>query len=118
MDLTGYLEDKDFFTKRADARASLQIAKNEHTVLLGRSNRFLIDDDDKPHKMCYQLTKPLKGNLTYNGKGTYSFTLQEVVATESDNHELRLCDYYTHFPVEDDSTSTTEEGTKGKKVWI
>ncbi len=111
--LTGFLEDRNFFTRRGDARASLQLSRNEHTILLGRNNRFLIDDDDRPHKMCYQLTKPLKGNLTYNNKGTYSFTLQEVVATENDNHELGICDYYLYFPKADSEVAVdNSEGTE------
>ena len=49
--------------------------------------------------------------------------LQEVTATEYDNHELGIADYYHHFPkkddipvVDDDKPDTDE--TDGKKVWL
>lgn len=145
-DLTGELEDRNFIVTRGDSRISVQIAKNAYTDALDRENRFLIDDDDSPHKLSYQLTKPLKKGLVYNGDGTYKFVLQEVTATEFDNHELGIADYYHHFPkVVDDKISailkvsqgtivvsdstlilgiTAENGEEppgrlnGKKVWI
>lgn len=115
-DLTGEIEDNRFIVTRGDSRVSVQLAKNWRTDSLGRLNRFLIDDDDSPHKMSYQLTKPLKKGLTYMGKGTYKFVLQEVTATDYDNHELGIADYYRHFPKRDESP--TEDGQTGKKVWL
>ena len=50
--------------------------------------------------------------------------LQEVTATEFDNHELGIADYYRYFPKEsseDGSTENTENietKTDRKKVWI
>ena len=118
--LTGHYEDKDFFTARGDARTSIQLARNKHTLKLGRSNRFLIDDPDAPHKLAYLLTKPLKGTLIYNNQGTYSFVLQEVQTTEYDNQELGIADYYKHFPKNDttDTDDDTEQSSAGKKVWL
>lgn len=66
----------------------MQIARNQHTVAFDREYRFLIDDPETPHKLAYLLTKPLKRGLTYNSQGTFKFVLQEVTATEDDNHEL------------------------------
>lgn len=108
---------------RGDSRISVQLAKNKYTSILDRESRFLIDDDDSPHKLAYLLTKPFKKGATYNGEGTYKFVLQEVTATEYDNHELGIADYYHHFPkkddipvVDDDKPDTDE--TDGKKVWL
>lgn len=102
MDLTGELEDKNFFTTRGDSRISLQVAKNKYTVAFDRESRFLIDDVDTPHKLSYLLTKPLKMGYTYNDEGTFKFVLQEVTATEDDNHELGIADYYKYFPKYED----------------
>ena len=120
--LTGEYEDRNFVVTRGDSRISVQLAKNKYTSILNRENRFLIDDEDSPHKLAYLLTKPLKKGATYNGEGTYKFVLQEVTATEYDNHELGIADYYHHFPKEDDvpSTDDTKQYTEtgGKKVWL
>lgn len=121
--LTGEYEDRNFVVTRGDSRISVQIAKNKHTSVLDRENRFLIDDEDSPHKLAYLLTKPFKKGLTFNGEGTFKFVLQEVTATEYDNHELGIADYYVHFPTneKDDDVSVddkTNEDTTGKKVWI
>lgn len=123
--LVGEEENRDFIVTRGDSRISIQLAKNEHTVQLNRENRFLVDDSDSPHKLAYQLTKPLKSGLTYNDEGTFKFVLQEVTATEFDNHELGIADYYKYFPKQDSSTGTEDtedessrEGSTGRKVWI
>lgn len=121
--LTGEYEDRNFVVTRGDSRISVQIAKNKYTTVFDRESRFLIDDEDSPHKLAYLLTKPFKKGATYNGEGTYKFVLQEVTATEYDNHELGIADYYYHFPKENDTQSvansnTDIEQTDGKKVWI
>ena len=97
----------------------MQIARNKYTVAFHRENRFLIDDPDSPHKLSYLLTKPLKLGITYNNQGTLKFVLQEVTATQDDNHELGIADYYKYFP------TTTEaiipgEGTNenGRRAWL
>lgn len=99
--LTGEYEDRNFVVTRGDSRISMQIARNKYTVAFNREHRFLIDDADSPHKLAYLLTKPLKRGLTYNNKGTFKFVLQEVTATEFDNHELGIADYYKYFPKKD-----------------
>lgn len=133
--MTGELEDRYFVVTRGDSRISMQIARNEHTVKFGRESRFLIDDEDSPHKLSYILTKPLKKGLLFNGKGVYKFVLQESTATGDDNHELGIADYYKYFPKSDTGSSestddnndenTSEENTgdttgdtTGKKVWF
>lgn len=132
--MTGELEDRNFVVTRGDARIAMQIARNEHTVKFNRECRFLIDDEDSPHKMSFILTKPLKVGSLYNGKGVFKFVLQESTATGDDNHELGIADYYKYFtkdglkiPIveEDDdgsSDKTPEDNapseTGGKRVWF
>lgn len=129
--MTGELEDKYFVVTRGDSRIYMQIARNKHTIAFDRESRFLIDDEDSPHKLSYILTKPLKKGLLFNGEGVYKFVLQEATATGDDNHELGIADYYKYFnkdgtrvtDVSDDDVEaipgngdTDEPG--GKKVWL
>ena len=55
--------------------------------------------------------------------------MQEVTATEYDNHELGIADYYIHFPQNKDMGDDAEsdeyeelpsqaDDDEGKKVWI
>ena len=101
----------------------MTIGKNEHTVKFNRNSRFIVDDMDSNIKQAFLLTKPLKTGHVYNGKGIFSFVLQEVVTTDNDNLELNIADYYKHFrksttvpdfndPIENTTTDT------GKKVWL
>lgn len=115
------------------------LARNSESVKLGRTNRFLIDDDDSPLKLAYTLSKPLKLGWVHNSDGIFKFVLQEVNTTEDDNQELGIADYYKHFPRNaeeepDDSGDTSGDtcgqtgdgtggsedttGTTGKKVWL
>lgn len=104
----------------------MTIAKNEKTVLFDRECRFLIDDVDSPHKLAYLLTKPLKLGLEYNNEGCFKFVLQEVSATVDDNHELRIADYYKHFPREEQDFThqrdiidpTKKSESTGKEIWL
>ena len=84
--LTGEYEDRNFVVTRGDSRIAMTIARN--------------DDPDSPHKLAYLLTKPLKLGLTYNNNGVFKFVLQEVTATDNDNHVLGIADYYKYFPRE------------------
>ena len=76
--------------------------------------------------MVYSLTKPLKLGGAYNKMGVYKFVMQEVQATEDDNIELRIADYYKSFPKDEsadagygdiDEIDNTPDET-GKKVWL
>lgn len=122
--LTGELEDRNFIVTRGDSRISIQIARNKYTVAFDREQRFLVDDEESPHKLSYLLTKPLKVGMTYNQQGTMKFVLQEVTATEDDNHELGIADYYKYFPRENkvevvpDTKPAEEQPMQGKKVWL
>lgn len=121
--MTGELEDKYFVVTRGDSRIQLSIARNSHTVRLNRESRFLVDDEDSPHKLCYQLTKPLKKGLLFDGKGVFKFVLQETTATGDDNHELGIADYYKYFQkdgteIPDDPDPAPPDDTGGKKVWL
>lgn len=97
-DLTGEMEDRYFVTTRGDSRLSMTIARNKKTAVLGRTNRFLIDDPDSTIKLAYTLTKPFKLGGTYNHEGVFKFVLQEVNTTYDDNQEVGIADYFKHFP--------------------
>lgn len=123
--LTGEYEDRNFVVTRGDSRIALTIARNQFTVKFNREDRFLIDDPESDHKLAYLLTKPLKLGATFNNKGVFKFVLQEVTATDDDNHELGIADYYKHFPktpVEggNESADTDDNVSEetGKKVWL
>lgn len=129
--LTGELEDRQFIVTRGDSRIAITIAKNSHTVKLGRKHRFLVDDEDDAEKMAFALTKPLKFAGVYGGKGVYKFVLQEVNTTDDDNQELGIADYYQHFLHETDAegnpivrenaTALPEvpsDGTSGRGKWV
>ncbi len=117
--LTGEYEDRNFVVTRGDSRIAVTIARNEFTSKLGRKNRFLIDDPNSPEILAYALTKPLKLNNVFNDNGVYKFVLQEVNTTDLDNQELRIADYYAHFPDELPQPPDPPIGDKpGKKVWL
>ena len=124
--LTGEDEDRQFIVTRGDSRIAMTIARNEYTVKFSRNNRFLIDDPDSEIKLAYILSKPLKLGGTYNNKGVFKFVLQEVTATDDDNKELGIADYYKHFPKEMEvadgdgvviDTDNTSKDT-GRAVWL
>lgn len=124
--LTGEYEDRNFIVTRGDSRISMTLARNSETVKLSRDNRFLIDDENSPHPLAYLLTKPLKLGGVYNKHGVFKFVLQEVTTTDDDNIELRIADFYKHFPKVTSvdigegsviNTDNTSEDT-GKKVWL
>jgi len=106
-----------------DTRISVSLARDEYTVQLNRSFRFLIDDEESQSVLAYRITKPFKIGGVYNGSGVMSFVLTEVNTEDDDNLELRIADYYQHFPRADGSVdasvvpgqTTTETG---KKVWL
>lgn len=123
--LTGIYEDREFFVTRGDSRLGMIIAKNQYTTKMKRGCRFLIDDGGSDTMLAYELTKPFKLSGVYNNKGVFKFVLQEVNSTDDDNQDLRIADYYKHFPkdggsIEPDNTidpdnKTTEDG---RKVWL
>lgn len=119
-DLTGEYGDNDYIVTRGDARATMIIARDEKTARFTRKNRFIIDDSESTVPMAYRLTKPFKLGGSYNGKGIISYVLTECNTEDSDNLELRIANYYDHFPRENaggDTPDTPGEDT-GKKVWI
>lgn len=123
--LTGQYEDREFFVTRGDSRLGMIIARNEHTAKMRRGCRFLIDDEDSELMLAYELSKPFKLGGVYNELGIFKFVLQEVNTTDDDNQELRIADYYKHFPkangevapgnVIDPENTVTEDG---RKVWL
>lgn len=117
--LTGEYEDRNFIVTRGDSRIAVTIARNEYTSKLGRAYRFIIDDPNSTQMLAYALTKPLKMGNVYNGSGVFKFVLQEVNTTDDDNFELRIADYYKHFPKESPSPIDPPVDDKpGKKVWL
>jgi len=124
--LVGESEGTDSIAYEGSTRIAVTVARDEDTVKLNRTRRFLIDDDDAEHKLAYTLSKPLKIGAVYKSKGVYSFVLQEVVSTDYDNHELGIADYYKYFPKEilsEDSGESTIDpdanvSENGKKVWL
>lgn len=118
-DLTGEFEDRHFVVTRGDSRIAVTLARNEQTVDLNRNIRFLIDDPDTKHKLAYALTKPLKLGGVFNNQGVYKFVLQEVTATDDDNHELGIADYYKYYPrVDISEPQSGESDTNQKKRWL
>nr|DAF12260.1 MAG TPA: head closure knob [Caudoviricetes sp.] len=115
--LTGELEDRKFIVTRGDARIAVLISKNKYTDLMDRESRFLIDDPDTEHKMSFQLTKPLKVGMSYGSDGVYKFVMQEVTATEYDDHVRGIADYYRYFPEDPDNPVAGEEPPK-KGAWL
>lgn len=81
-----------------DARITVTIGKDEDTNALQRGMRFLIDDMDAEEILAYQITKPNKLYKVQNGKGVFRFILNEVNATDDDNFDLRIADYYNWKP--------------------
>lgn len=121
--MTGDFEDRDFIVTRGDARISMTIARNEHTVKFERKSRFLIDDYGSKEKLSYSLSKPLRVGWHYNGEGVYRFVLKESNSTDDDNMELGIADYYKHFPktppIDDSDKPADNEGQDGgRKVWL
>lgn len=116
--LTGEAEDRNFVVTRGDSRIAIQLSRNSYTALLDRESRFLVDDPNTPHKLAYQLTKPLKVGNLYRSGGIYKFVLQEVTSTEYDNHELGIADYYRYYPTDYDSGQNSNSPDAGKKVWL
>ena len=123
--LTGQYEDREFFVTRGDSRLGMIITKNQYTAKMKRGCRFLIDDPGSELMIAYELTKPFKLSGVYNDIGVFKFVLQEVNTTDDDNQELRVADYYKHFPrgggevspgnsIDPDNTITDD----GRKVWL
>lgn len=110
-----------------DTRIMVSLAKDRYSVQLNREFRFLIDDEDSISVLAYRITKPFKIGCVYNGHGVMNFIMSEVNTEDSDNFELRIADYYKHFPRANLSGTTTSPGpivppgttnSEGKKVWL
>lgn len=104
-----------------DTRISVSLPRDEYTVKLNRDHRFLIDDPDTETILAYRLTKPYKIGGVYNGHGVMTFVLTEVNTEDDDNFELRIADYYKHFPRNDSDSnnqSSVDVDASGKKVWL
>ena len=117
--LTGEYEDRYVTITRGDSRIAVTIARNDETKLLGRKNRFMIDDPDSPMPLCYQLTKPFKLTGVYGDEtGVYKFVMAETPTTEDDNVELRIADFYKHFPKNVTVDDSVNVAPSERKVWL
>lgn len=96
--LAGEYGDNQFILERGDTRLYLTLPRDQETIRLNRSNRFLIDDYESPNVLAYSLTKPFKLGGTYNGNGILSFVLTECNAEDTDNLDLHIANYYHYFP--------------------
>lgn len=98
----------------------MTIARTGESLKLNRQSRFIIDDPFSNEQLAYVLTKPLRMGWTYNDNGVFKFVMQEVPLTDYDNMELKIADYYKHFPDERPGKDG-EESIKPKtdrKVWL
>lgn len=108
-----------------DTRISVTLPRNEHTVKIGRSQRFLIDDPDSETILAYRVSKPFKLGGVYNGSGVVSFVMTEENTTDDDNLDLMIADYYKFFPrtgstpdpIQPDA-SIGRVTDNGKRVWL
>lgn len=130
--LTGEYGDRNFVAERGDSRVAVTMARDEYTALLGRENRFLIDDPSSKNVLAYQLTKPFKLGNVYGKNGVVSFVLTECNTEDTDNLEERIANYYRYFPKKcggdadegqkqppPSSSKEDKPGDKGAKgVWI
>lgn len=78
-----------------DARLAVTVGRDNETVNINRGMRFIIDDPDTSEPLVYQVTKPNKKYNVYNGQGVIRFIMNEVNATEFDDMDLRIADYYS-----------------------
>lgn len=110
-----------------DTRVAVTLPRDEYTVKLDRTFRFLIDDPDSDNVLAYKIGKPFKVGSVYNGRGVVSYVLTEVNLEEDDNTELRIANYYKYFPRsgeavpdahEMDRPTETPEEHNGRKVWL
>lgn len=101
-DGTKYLvgEREEHMMAIGDARIALIIGKDKETVGINRGKRFLIDDPDSSQPLAFEVTKPNKLFGLYNGEGVYKHILSECNATDDDNFDLMVADYYLHRPGE------------------
>lgn len=125
--LTGEYGDNNFILTRGDSRLMLILPRDNETIRLNRNNRFLIDDEDSPNVLAYRLTKPFKLGGAFAGNGVLSFILSECNTEDSDSLELRIANYYEHFPKPAESgaeppvmVAPLEKpgNSAGKKVWL
>ena len=116
--MSGEYEDRNFIVTRGETRIAVTIQRNEHTIKLKRTNRFLVDDIDATDKIAFALTKPLKAGNTYNNKGVLKFVMSETNSTDYDNVDLGIADYYKYFP---DANHPENSGSKiddPEEVWL
>lgn len=110
------------FLTVGDTRMVLVMSRDEETVLLGRGERFIVDDPLSPNKIAYELTKPNKTSNVYNGHGVFRHIIRECDITDDDNTELMIANYYSRIAkdnIEETGGTTSEnEGESGYRIEI
>ena len=127
-DLTGEYSDAFFVATRGDSRIAVTLPKDEETLVLGRDDRFIIDDYDAPNPLAYRLTKPFKLGGSFDENGVVIFVMTECNSENDDNLELHIANYYKYFPREDTEVDNTSVNTTvddeeaaadtGRQGWI
>ena len=127
-DLTGEYSDAFFVATRGDSRIAVTLPKDEETLVLGRDDRFIIDDYDAPNPLAYRLTKPFKLGGSFDENGVVIFVMTECNSENDDNPELHIANYYKYFPREDTEVDNTSVNTAvddeetvadtGRQGWI
>jgi len=128
--LTGEYEDKNYIVTRGDSRIAITVPRNQHTALINRETRLLVDEPNENHMLAYTVSKPLKVGSVYGTEdGVYQFVMQEVVMTDNDNASLRVADYYKYYDridTENINTNTEDitidpehnDDEHGRAVWL
>lgn len=116
--LTGEYSDRQYIVTRGDSRLALTIPKDNYTSKLDRNVRFIIDADDTDDHMAFRLTKPIRVGATFGDDGIYAFELTECNTEDGDNFELRIANYYDHFPKPNADNTTITTDTHGKTGWL
>lgn len=107
-----------------DTRIQITLPRDEYTVKLNRTFRFLIDDYDSDNVLAYRISKPFKIGGVYNGHGAMNFMMTEVNIEEDDNLDLHIADYYKYFPRKGEAipdrhaTDRPIATSGGKKGWL
>lgn len=122
--LTGEFSDSFLVTTKGDSRISVTLPRDKETIVLGRDNRFIIDDYEAPEPLAYRLTKPFKLGGSFDDNGVVIFVMTECNTEYDDNIELHIADYYKYFPREGENSNSVsvdipvDDSDSDKRGWI
>ena len=66
--------------------------------------------------MAYEITKSNRLYNNYNDQGVFRYILNEVNATDNDNMELRIADYYNWKPAAKHDSDHREQDTTLEEI--